>query len=183
MVLPGGADYPGAMADIFDVIADATRREMLQHLLDASLRGDGAAGELSVGELVERMDATQPTVSKHLKVLRDHGLVTVREEGQHRYYAVEAEPLEEIEDWLISFLSAGFDPADQGAGSPVFAAWAGADVSNAGSTFGRVAAGASHQARSIIEGAQGRLQNAQEKLQNAQGAVTKHLPWKKDDAS
>jgi ArsR family transcriptional regulator len=176
MVLPGEADYPGVMADIFDVIADATRRELLQHLLDASLRSDASAGELSVGELVERMDATQPTVSKHLKVLRDHGLVTVRDEGQHRYYAVDANPLEEVEDWVISFLSAGFDPAEHGSGIPVFAAWAGADVTNAGSTVGRVAAGASHQARTIIEGAQERLHNAQE-------AVTKHLPWKRDDAS
>ena len=174
MVLPGRADYPIAMADIFDVIADATRRELLQHLLDASLRGDGGTGELSVGELVERMDATQPTVSKHLKVLRDHGLVTVRDEGQHRYYAVEAEPLEAIEDWVISFLSAGFDPSEHGAGLPVFAAWAGADVTNAGSSVGRAAAGASHQARSIIEG-------AQEKLHNAQEAVTKRLPWKNHD--
>lgn len=159
------------MADIFDVIADATRRELLQHLLDASLRGDGAAGELSVGELVERMDATQPTVSKHLKVLRDHGLVTVREEGQHRYYAVDPAPLEDVEDWVIPFLSADFDPE---AGSPVFAAWSGADVSGAGSTVGRAAAEASHQARSIIEG-------AQEKLHDVQEAVSKRLPWKHHD--
>ena len=76
------------MADIFDVIADSTRRELLQHLLDAALAADASSGELSVGELVERMDATQPTVSKHLKVLREHGLVTVRDEGQHRYYRV-----------------------------------------------------------------------------------------------
>lgn len=176
MVLPGRADYPSDMADIFDVIADATRRELLQHLLDASSRGEADAGELSVGELVDRMDATQPTVSKHLKVLRDHGLVTVREEGQHRYYAIDAGPLEEIEDWVIPFLSAGFDAAELGAGFPVFAAWAGADVSHAGSSFGRAAAGASHQARSIIEGAQERLQNAQE-------AVTKRLPWKHHDES
>lgn len=158
------------MADIFDVIADATRRELLQHLLDASLRDETGAGELSVGELVERMDATQPTVSKHLKVLRDHGLVTVREEGQHRYYAVDAGPLEEVEDWVISFLSAGFDPNDD-AGSPVFAAWAGTDVLNAGSTVGRVAADASHRAQTAIHG-------AQEKMHEVGEAVTKRLPWK-----
>ena len=162
------------MADIFDVIADATRRELLQHLLDASLRGEGGTGELSVGELVERMDATQPNVSKHLKVLRDHGLVTVRDEGQHRYYAVDPAPLEDVEDWIIPFLSADFDPAADG--SPAFAAWSGADVSGAGSTVGRVAADASHQARSIIEG-------AQEKLHDVQEAVTKRLPWKNHDES
>lgn len=158
------------MADIFDVIADATRRELLQHLLDASLRDDTGAGELSVGELVERMDATQPTVSKHLKVLRDHGLVTVRDEGQHRYYSVDAGPLEQVEDWVISFLSAGFDPLSD-AESPVFAAWAGADVSNAGSSMGRVAADASHRAQTVIHG-------AQEKLHDVGEAVSKRLPWK-----
>ena len=161
------------MADIFDVIADVTRRELLQHLLDASLRDDAGLGELSVSELVERMDATQPTVSKHLKVLRDHGLVTVREEGQHRYYAVDAGPLEEVEDWVISFLSAGFDPNDDST-SPVFAAWAGTDVTNAGSSVGRAAADASHQARTVIHG-------AQEKLHDVGEAVTKRLPWKRAD--
>ena len=161
------------MADIFDVIADATRRELLQHLLEASARGEGGSGELSVSELVERMDATQPTVSKHLKVLRDHGLVTVRDEGQHRYYTVDSGPLDEVEDWVIPFLSADFDPDG---GSPVFAAWSGADVTGAGSTVGRAAADASHQARSIIEG-------AQEKLHDVQEAVTKRLPWKSHDDS
>jgi len=161
------------MADIFDVIADATRRELLQHLLDASLRGDSGTGELSVSELVDRMDATQPTVSKHLKVLRDHGLVSVREEGQHRYYTVEPAPLEEVEDWVIPFLSADFD-AEAEAGAAVFAAWSGADVAGAGSTVGRVAADASHQARTLIEG-------AQEKLHDVQEAVVKRLPWKSHD--
>ena len=161
------------MADIFDVIADVTRRELLQHLLDASLRDDAGLGELSVSELVDRMDATQPTVSKHLKVLRDHGLVSVREEGQHRYYSVDAGPLEEVEAWVISFLRAGFDPHDDST-SPVFAAWAGADVSNAGSSVGRAAAEASHQARTAIHG-------AQEKLHDVGEAVTKRLPWKRDD--
>jgi ArsR family transcriptional regulator len=71
------------MADIFDVVADATRREMLQILLENQLRG---TGELSVSELVARTGLTQPTVSKQLKVLREAGLVIVREEGQHRLY-------------------------------------------------------------------------------------------------
>jgi DNA-binding transcriptional ArsR family regulator len=169
------------MADIFDVIADATRRELLQHLLDASLLAEEGSGELSVGELVERMGATQPTVSKHLKVLRDHGLVAVREEGQHRYYSVDASPLEEVEDWVISFLSAGFDPHDAGLDSSVFAAWAGADVSKTGSTVGRAAAEASHQARTAMQGAQDKLHGVQDKLHGVQDAVTKRLPWKRDE--
>ena len=125
-----------------------------------------------MSELVDRMDATQPTVSKHLKVLRDHGLVTVREDGQHRYYRVESAPLEEVEDFVLPFLN-----DDLGSiGSTAFAAWAGADVSTAGSTVGRVAAGASHQARTVIH-------EAQEKLHGVQEAVVKRLPWKRYDES
>lgn len=168
------------MADIFDVIADTTRRELLQHLLDVALAVDTASGELSVGELVERMDATQPTVSKHLKVLREHGLVTVREEGQHRYYRVDAHPLEEVEDFLVPFLSAGVDGVEP-VTSPVFTAWAGADLERAGSSVGRAAAGASHQARTVMHEAQERLHDVQERLHDVQETVTHKLPWKRGE--
>jgi DNA-binding transcriptional ArsR family regulator len=113
------------MADIFDVIADGTRRDLLQVLLER--------GEVSVSEMVERLEISQPTVSKHLKVLRDHDLVGVREDGQHRYYRLQGEALEEVEDWLIPFLSADFDESDA-AGAAVFAAWSGAEV---GESVGR----------------------------------------------
>lgn len=86
------------MTDIFDVVADPTRRDLLQLLLRTYLSADSDRGELSVGEIFEQLHLTQPTVSKHLKVLRDHGLVSVREEGQHRYYSLDATPLEELED-------------------------------------------------------------------------------------
>lgn len=164
------------MADIFDVIADATRRELLEHLREAATAT--ARGELSVGELVERMDATQPTVSKHLKVLRDHGLVRVRDEGQHRYYSIDVEPLEEVEDFLLPFLA--LDDLQSGSGSPVFAAWAGADVEQAGSSVGRAAADASFRARSALQGAQERLADVQEQLQEVQEKVTRRLPWRRD---
>ena len=100
------------MADIFDVVSDPTRRELMSALLERSLLRDvptrtaatvprtasgpagvgPAAGEISVGDLVERLGLSQPTVSKHLRVLRDHGLVTVREDGQHRYYRLDPGP-------------------------------------------------------------------------------------------
>lgn len=115
------------MADIFDVVADATRRDLLQVLLDRYTASDSTHGEISVGEIVEKLGLSQPTVSKHLKVLRDHDLVTVREEGQHRYYSLDTSPLEDLEDWLIPFLSADFD-AGVGDGSAVFAAWSGVQV-------------------------------------------------------
>jgi ArsR family transcriptional regulator, arsenate/arsenite/antimonite-responsive transcriptional repressor len=97
------------MADIFDVISDATRRELMLALLERYVSDESDTGEISVGDLVERLGLSQPTVSKHLKVLRDHGLVSVREDGQHRYYRLDSNPLEEVDDWLIPFLSADFD--------------------------------------------------------------------------
>ena len=152
MVLPDGPHYPVAMADIFDVIADGTRRDLLKVLLAQYVSADSESGEISVGQIVERMGLSQPTVSKHLKVLRDHGLVTVREDGQHRYYRLDTEPLEEVEDWLIPLLSADFDDelVDDPRSAAVFAAWSGSEV---GENLGRRLAEGSHQARTVISDA------------------------------
>jgi ArsR family transcriptional regulator len=94
------------MADIFDVIADGTRRDLLRTLLDRHVGGADAphGGEISVGELVIALGLSQPTVSKHLKVLRDNRLVTVREQGQHRFYSLDPAPLGDVGDWLVPFL-------------------------------------------------------------------------------
>src|SRR5690606_10316588 len=94
MVLPGAPDYPVVMADIFDVIAEPTRRQLLRRL--------AAGGEAAVGDLVESLGVTQPTVSKHLAVLREAELVTVREDGRNRYYAVRPAPLEEVDEFLTA---------------------------------------------------------------------------------
>ena len=99
------------MADIFEAIADSTRRQLLETLLASHLVG--GSGELTVTELVEKTGFGQPTVSKHLKTLREVGLVTAREDGQKRFYSVTPEPLEEIEDWMINFLSLGFEDEDE----------------------------------------------------------------------
>lgn len=99
------------MADIFTVVADSARRDILRILLERYIPSGEVRGELSVSDIVGHLGLSQPTVSKHLKVLREAGLVTVREEGQHRYYRLEYSPLEEIEDWLIPFLSVNFDQA------------------------------------------------------------------------
>ena len=56
--------------------------------------------EWSVGELVERLALSQPGVSKHLRVLREAGLVSVRPDGKRRWYGLRAEPLAEVADWL-----------------------------------------------------------------------------------
>ncbi len=99
------------MADIFEAVADPSRRQLLETLLASNLVG--GPGELTVSELVEKTGLGQPTVSKHLKTLREVGLVAAREEGQKRFYSVTPEPLEEIEDWMINFLSLNFDPDEE----------------------------------------------------------------------
>lgn len=93
------------MADIFEAIADPSRRKIMDLLLTAQVSGN----ELTVTELVQQTGLGQPTVSKHLKTLREAGLVSAREDGQKRFYSITPEPLEEIEDWMIDFLSLGFD--------------------------------------------------------------------------
>jgi len=91
------------VADLFDVIADPTRRELLRALLERTEAHEGA-GEASVGQLVSELGLSQPTVSKHLKTLREFQVVTVREQGQHRYYRLEPASLEPLAEWLGAFL-------------------------------------------------------------------------------
>ena len=83
----------GVPADIavLKVIADPTRRRILDAVRD---------GERSVGELVEKVGMHQPGVSRHLKVLRDAGLVEVRRDAQRRLYRLRPEPLMELDAWL-----------------------------------------------------------------------------------
>ncbi|MBX3104567.1 MAG: winged helix-turn-helix transcriptional regulator [Microbacteriaceae bacterium] len=161
------------MADIFDVIADPTRRDILQRLFST-----GKTTELSVTELVDALELSQPTVSKHLKVLRDAGLVSVREDGQHRFYRLETEPLEELEDWLESLLPS-FHSNSSSADQTVFAAWSGSELpeplrrvadriehsADAGKTLGRKAAEASHQVRTVVEGAVHAVEDASSKVE------------------
>ena len=88
------------MTDVFDVLADDTRRAIVARLNQPASDGGSGSAELSVGELVEAVGATQPTVSKHLKVLRDADIVRVREEGQHRYYRLNPEGLSSVAAWV-----------------------------------------------------------------------------------
>lgn len=105
MVLRARDDYPDLMTDIFDVIADGTRRDILQLLLRRATEGDVGT---SVTQIVSELGISQPTVSKHLKVLREAELVTVREDGQRRFYSLSVEPLEVVDDWLVPFLVDAF---------------------------------------------------------------------------
>jgi ArsR family transcriptional regulator, arsenate/arsenite/antimonite-responsive transcriptional repressor len=140
------------MADIFDVLADGTRRELLSALLERRVHG-APGGEMSVGELVEKLGLSQPTVSKHLQRLREHGLVSVRSEGQHHLYRLESGPLRSVEAWIGDFV--GHDTDVEYPGSTAFAAWSGADV---GASLGRRLADGTHQARTVVAGASEKVQ-------------------------
>jgi DNA-binding transcriptional ArsR family regulator len=78
----------------FEVLAEESRRRILDEL---------AAGERPVGELVDRLGLSQPAVSKHLKVLRQAGLVESRTEAQRRIYRVCPGPLREVDEWLAPY--------------------------------------------------------------------------------
>lgn len=130
------------MADIFDVIADGTRREILQLLLD---RSTTAASGTSVSQIVQALEVSQPTVSKHLKVLREAGLVTVREEGQHRFYSLSPEPLATVDDWLVPFLVDSADETEPGAAA------LGESAASAAAAMGRAAASAKHTLTSAFK--------------------------------
>ena len=81
-------------AATFDALSEPMRRRILELLRD---------GERGVGELVERLGLSQPGVSKHLRVLREAGLVSVRPEGRRRWYGLQPEPLAELDAWLAPY--------------------------------------------------------------------------------
>jgi DNA-binding transcriptional ArsR family regulator len=77
-----------------EVLAEPRRLAILDLLRD---------GERPVGELVDRLGVSQPAVSKHLRVLKDAGLVEARTDAQRRLYRIRPEPLAELDDWLASY--------------------------------------------------------------------------------
>jgi DNA-binding transcriptional ArsR family regulator len=77
--------------DVLEVLAEPHRRRILDAL---------RPGELSVGALVNELGSSQPLVSKHLRVLREAGLVEARVDGQRRLYRLRPEPLVELDAWL-----------------------------------------------------------------------------------
>ena len=79
------------MATTFEVLAEPTRRRILDLLLEQPR---------AVGELVDAVGLSQPGTSKHLRILRDAGLVDVRKDAQRRVYELRVEPLAELDSWL-----------------------------------------------------------------------------------
>jgi DNA-binding transcriptional ArsR family regulator len=103
-------EYVGAMArssttsDVFNAVAEARRREILDALM---------AGEKAVGAIVNDLSMSQPQVSKHLRVLSEVGLVRCRAEGRRRLYSLEPARLRPLYEWLAKYEQAWNDRLDR----------------------------------------------------------------------
>jgi DNA-binding transcriptional ArsR family regulator len=103
-------EYVGPVArasttsDVFNAIAEAHRREILDALM---------AGEKTVGAIVNDLSMSQPQVSKHLRVLSEVGLVRCRAEGRRRLYRLEPVRLRPLQEWLVKYEQAWNDRLDR----------------------------------------------------------------------
>jgi DNA-binding transcriptional ArsR family regulator len=95
--------HASSVTPVLEVLADGHRRDILDLLRD---------GERPVGALVDALDLPQPNVSKHLRVLRDAGLVSVRPDGRRRLYRLRPRPLIELDAWLEPYRSLWSDRLD-----------------------------------------------------------------------
>jgi DNA-binding transcriptional ArsR family regulator len=91
-------------ADAFNAVAEPRRRQILDVL---------AGGERPVNDLVEQLGLSQPLVSKHLRVLREVGLVDVRDEGRQRIYRLNGHSLKPIHDWVKTYEQAWVERFDR----------------------------------------------------------------------
>jgi DNA-binding transcriptional ArsR family regulator len=91
-------------SDVFNAVAEAHRREILDALM---------AGEKAVGAIVNDLSMSQPQVSKHLRVLSEVGLVRCRAEGRRRLYRLEPVRLRPLQEWLIKYEQAWNDRLDR----------------------------------------------------------------------
>ena len=87
-------EYIKTVESVFDIIAEPNRRAILSLLVSS---------EQSVGEIERQLGMPQPTVSKHLRVLRDAGFVESTVDAQRRLYRLTPEPLQEVDAWLVPF--------------------------------------------------------------------------------
>lgn len=81
---------------VFEALADPTRRRILELLTD---------GDLEAGEIARAFPSSRPAVSRHLRVLRESGLVRVRAEAQRRVYSLDGAPLADLDEWLSKYRS------------------------------------------------------------------------------
>ncbi|MGW3962882.1 ArsR/SmtB family transcription factor [Amycolatopsis sp. NPDC005003] len=80
--------------DVFAALASPARREVLRLLLD---------GPMAAGSIAQRFEMARPSLSEHLRVLREAGLVTEQRQGRHRVYRLDPAPLEQVADWLTPY--------------------------------------------------------------------------------
>lgn len=92
------------LVDLFTTLADPIRREIVQAL---------AAGPLDAGTISGRFPVSRPAISRHLKVLRECGLVTVERDAQRRIYRLDPHPLEDLDRWLDRYRSFWADRLDR----------------------------------------------------------------------
>ena len=85
---------PDPLSNVFGALADPTRRAILARL---------TSGDATVGELARPFAMSQPAISKHLRVLREAGLVSCRTAAQRRIYRVDPAPLRELDEWLARY--------------------------------------------------------------------------------
>jgi DNA-binding transcriptional ArsR family regulator len=78
----------------FEAIAEPTRRRIVELLAD---------GERSAGEIASHFSTSRPGISRHLRVLHEHGLVTARNEGTRRLYSLDPAPLAEVDEWIARY--------------------------------------------------------------------------------
>ena len=78
----------------FEALAEPTRRRIVELLAD---------GERSAGEIASHFSTSRPGISRHLRVLHEHGLVSARIEGTRRLYSLDPAPLEEVDAWLEQY--------------------------------------------------------------------------------
>jgi DNA-binding transcriptional ArsR family regulator len=83
-----------ACADVFHAVSDQTRRKILDRL---------SRGEATVSEIVSAFDISQPSISEHLRILREAGLVSAKQDGRRRIYSLRAQPLREVADWVVAY--------------------------------------------------------------------------------
>ena len=138
MVTPCTCRYPVAMADIFDVIADANRRDILRALLDEPATSTQIKAKLGLDD-----------AAKQIAVLAKAGLLASTGEGAKKTWSVDPAPLQDVDGWLVPFLEAAGAFATDGGGS-VFGAWSGSD---AGESLGRAVADRSYRARTALHDA------------------------------
>ena len=83
-----------ARRDVFQALSDPIRREIIQLLTDENL---------TLNKVAENFSVSRPAISKHIKILTECGLVTIKQQGRERYCKVNPEPLNEVYDWLSYF--------------------------------------------------------------------------------